>query len=361
MHQRLIPVLILSLLFAFTALSLPKFASRMNLSCQSCHVNPTGGGLRNEFGVSYGQEDLPVPTWQKEYSLEGFSTQLNESISIGANFRTLYFYQESPTAGHSSFFQMQSDLYVGARLAKRTFVYLNRGNGGRFEAFGLAGILPEKGYVKAGWFVPDFGIRLDDHNIFTREKTLFAFGGGHDAGIEVGLFPGIFAFTAAITNGATTDRDNNQAKALVGKGEARFELGSVNLRAGGSYYNNAGTFGVTTLFGAHAIASVGGNLTILGEYVQKRDFSNASRTKTFSNILYVEADYVLTHGLDLKVGYEFYDPDTKFTTGSESRILFGFEFYPISGVELRPLYVLRKEEPTDRKNNQMLILMHLYL
>lgn len=342
--------------------ALPKFASRLNLSCKSCHVNPTGGGLRNAFGVSYGQEDLPIPTWQEDFALEEFSTQLNDIISVGANFRTLYFTQQtSPTTSRNSFFQMQSDLYLSARLAKKTTLYLNRGNGSRFEAFGMAGVLPMDGYVKAGWFIPNFGIKVDDHNIFSRDKTAFAFGGGHDAGVEVGFSPAMFDFTLGIMNGAAGDRDDNSLKSLLARGEARISVSGINLRGGGSYYNNAGPAGIRTYLGVHGIASVGGNLTVLGEFIQRRDFSNATKIKTYANILYVEANYLLMQGVDAKVGYEFFDPDTKYTTGTESRIVVGLEFYPISGVELRPLYVFRKEQPTDSSNDQFIMMMHLYL
>ena len=342
--------------------ALPKFASRLNLSCKSCHVNPSGGGLRNAFGTSYGQEDLPVPTWQEDFALEEFSTQLNDIVSVGANFRTLYFYQQiSPATSRNSFFQMQSDLYLSAKLAKKTTLYLNRGNGSRFEAFGMAAVLPMDGYVKAGWFIPQFGIKVDDHNIFTRDKTAFAFGGGHDAGVELGFSPGMFDFSVGIMNGATGDRDDNSHKSLLARGEARIAVNSINLRGGGSYYNNANPAGVRTYLGLHGIASVGGNLTILGEFIQRRDFSNATKIKTYANILYVEANYLLMQGIDAKVGYEFFDPDTKYTTGTESRIIVGLEFYPISGVELRPLYVFRKEQPTDGSNDQFIMMMHLYL
>lgn len=355
---------LLSLLLFWTsaAAAIPKFASRLGVSCKSCHVNPTGGGQRNAFGTSYGQEDLPIPTWREDFAIEEFSTQLNDVISIGANFRTLYFSQQtSPTTSRNSFFQMQSDLYVSARIAKKTLIYLNRGNGSRFEAFGLAGILPLDGYVKAGWYVPNFGIRTDDHNIFTREKSLFAFGGGHDAGVEFGISPGMFDITVGVSNGVNGDRDDNRFKAITARGEARIAVGDVHLRGGGSYYNNATTTGVRTLLGVHATASLGGNLTLLGEFIQRREFSAATRIKTYANILYVEADYLLMPGLDAKIGYEFFDPDTKYATGAESRIVIGFEFYPISGVELRPLYVLRKETPTDVKNDQMILMLHLYL
>ena len=345
-----------------TLSALPRFASRMGLACSSCHVNPSGGGMRNAFGAaSYGREDLPIPTWQDEYSLDGFSAQLTPFVSIGADFRMLYFSQQTgPTTSRNSFFQMQSDLYVSLQLAKRTFLYLNRGNGGRFEAFGVAGVLPEKGYVKAGWFVPNFGLRSDDHNIFTREKTLFAFGGGQDAGIEVGVSPGIFTFTASLTNGATTDRDNNGFKAVLGRGEVHSTIAGTNVRVGGSYYNNAHSGGVTTLLGAHGTLTLGENLTVLGEFVKRREFSGSTGRRVLSSTFYLEADYVVTQGVDLKAGYEFHDPDTRYLTGTESRIVLGVEFFPLPGVEVRPMYVLRTEEPTDAENNQFLALLHFY-
>ena len=255
---------------------------------------------------------------------------------------------------------MQSDLYVNLQLAKKTFLYLNRGNAGRFEAFGVAGVLPENGYVKAGWFVPNFGLRSDDHNIFTREKTLFAFGGGQDAGIEVGVSPGMFTLTASVTNGATTDRDNNGFKALLGRGEVRTEIVGAKVRVGGSYYNNAHSTGVTTLQGAHGALSLGENLTVLGEFVKRREYSNATNRRVLSSILYFEADYVVTQGVDLKAGFEFYDPDTRYQTGTESRIVFGVEFFPLPGVEVRPMYVLRTEKPTDSSNDQFLAHLHFY-
>jgi len=341
----------------------PKFASRMNLPCSSCHINPTGSGMRNSFGAnSYGREDLPVPTWQDQFDLDGFSTQLSKFIAVGADIRTLYFYQQTgPGTSRNSFFEMQSDLYISATVAKKVLMYLNRGNAGRYEAFGLAEIFPMNGYVKVGWFAPNFGLRIDDHTAFTRERTLFANGGGQDAGLEVGVSPGMFTFTASVTNGATTDRDDNGFKAVLASGNANMQLAGISLRVGGSYYNNAYSAGVTTLLGIHGTASLGGNFTLLGEFVKKREYVNATLIKTLSSIMYVEADYVLTQGVDLKLGYEFYDPNTRYKTGTESRIVLGLEFFPLSGVEFRPEYVIRTEKPNDTPNDQFLMMMHLYL
>src|SRR3972149_11483225 len=110
--------------------ALPKFASRVGAKCQACHVNPTGKGMRNTFGSTYGREELPMRTYKtvggtneegKETvtkedvtNLEDFSTNLTPNFSYGVDFRSLYFY-EGKSKG-TSFFQMQGDLYFDLRL-----------------------------------------------------------------------------------------------------------------------------------------------------------------------------------------------------------------------------------------------------
>jgi len=55
------------LLFALTSLqAYPKFAALTGEKCQSCHVNPTGGGMRNLYGVKYGKDNLYFKFWEKQ-------------------------------------------------------------------------------------------------------------------------------------------------------------------------------------------------------------------------------------------------------------------------------------------------------
>lgn len=360
MGQRILAATLILAVATLTTHALPKFASRLNVSCSACHVNPTGGGLRNLFGAeTFGREDLPVPSWQKEYGLENFSTQLNEVLSIGADLRTLYFYQEGSPSAQNSFFQMQTDVYVGAQIAKRTSLYVAKGQGARFEAFGIAGVLPMKGYVKAGLFTPAYGIRMDDHTILVRDRTLFASSAGQDAGMELAISPGIFTFTGAVTNGSAASLDDNNAKALLGRAEARWTVSSFGFQLGGSYYNSAATTTTKTLMGGFAMISYDKNLTLLGEFDRAK--TTTSGASTVGNILFLELNYVLVQGLDLKLGYDFFDPDVEQKTGSETRIYAGAEFFPLSGIEVRPLFVYKKEEPTDVKDNQFVLMFHLYL
>jgi len=56
--------------------------------------------------------------------------------------------------------------------------------------------------------------------------------------------------------------------------------------------------------------------------------------------------------VDLKVGYDFYDSDIDLKSGSVSRYSIGLEFFPIAGVEVRPVYRIVKTIPrTSRTTN----------
>ena len=184
----------LSLFLNLSLYSLPRFAARMNLPCQSCHVNPSGGGMRNAFGESFGRDSLSVKAWDKDFALNDFSPRVTDFISYGADFRFLAFYQShtSPDVSPSSFFPMQMDLYFNLAVSKKISLYVNPAFGpyNRLEVFGLAKVLPAGGYLKLGRFTPPYGLRLDDHTSFVRQATPFRDNMGQQSGIEVGLNPG---------------------------------------------------------------------------------------------------------------------------------------------------------------------------
>ena len=97
------------------ALSLPRFAARTGAKCQSCHVNPAGTEMRQAFGVKYGREELPVPTWSQNFEMEDFTNLIGNVLGVGADMSTLFYTQH----GANAFFMMQGDLYVNLKLAKK--------------------------------------------------------------------------------------------------------------------------------------------------------------------------------------------------------------------------------------------------
>jgi hypothetical protein len=141
--------------------------------------------------------------------------------------------------------------------------------------------------------------------------------------------------------------------------EGMFKTGEeMSVGVGGNIFTSKSASGVrTTLLGGFGLYSYQ-DLTLLGE-------ADLIRTKTggFTTsgmVLTLEAGYVVTPGLDLKVGYDFYDPDVDILSGAVSRYSLGLEFFPISGVEVRPVYRIVKDEPDEISNDEFQFLIHFY-
>jgi hypothetical protein len=377
MRNRLLILIALLFALTFSLYSLPRFATRMNLPCRSCHLNPAGGGMRNAFGESFGRDSLSVKSWAKDFNLDDFSPKISEFISYGADFRLLAFHQSktSPDVSSNSFFPMQMDLYFNLAVSKKISLYFNPAFGpyNRLEVFGLAKVLPASGYVKLGRFAPPYGLRLDDHTSFVRQATPFRNYMGQQTGIELGLNPGPVSIMGAVTNGIRGDLDAQVAKAVYGKLEAHGALGPLRLLGGVSSYNDASAIEKINLLGGYGAATVLENLTVIGDV--ERIQGNSSQLSINSDInqrnsvgtdlkqlaFLVEADYLIADGFDLKFMYDFFDPNTDVKSGTAVRFSGGFEFMPMSGVEIRPLYRYTKDTILSRNITDLEILFHLYL
>ena len=78
-------LLALAILCGASAHAEPYLAVRMGLKCTSCHVNPTGGGLRTEFGDVFSQTQLPAHPIRGDWGL--WTGHLTDWLRMGGNFR----------------------------------------------------------------------------------------------------------------------------------------------------------------------------------------------------------------------------------------------------------------------------------
>ncbi len=374
-------IVIISIVVSSTH-ALPKFASRTGAKCQSCHVNPTGKGMRSEFGRNYGMDDVTIPTWKVRSDLEEISVSLSPNIDVGLDVRTLFFFDQQNRT--SSTLQMQGDLYFDIRLNKWVRIYLDKGLYNGFEAFALAKVLPWDGYVKAGKFMPAYGTRTDDHNAFIRGGP---YGGGpfsaqfgplsavgyptglrfgersEDTGLELGFAPAMFTFNVGVFNGTPGAGLNgitgSKEKAFAVRGDATFKLPMTNVTVGGSVYQGP-VAGAT-----HLYRGAFGSVTVAERYTLHSEVDMIEVDRPGPNIsglmVWNELNVLVTQGIDLKLGYEFYDPDVDLKNGSFSRAVVGAEFFVLSGVELRPMYRINLEDPTDVSNNEFQMMLHLFL
>jgi len=318
--------------------------------------------MRNPGGVRYGQEELPVPTWSEDLTLNDFSTDLSNFIAVGTDVRTLFFYQQEGDENRNAFFEMQGDLYINFKLARKVNIYFDKGLYSGFELFGQVNVLPANGFVKVGKFVPNYGLKIDDHRSYIREFTGLSLETGtpYYTGGEIGVSPGAFSVTGGgynSTEGRGAGIDSR--KAVLGRVEGLFSLSDeIHVGLGGNVLYKTVQGGKTNFLGGFGSFSWGG-LTLLGEAdLLKTDIPG---TKTDALVIFGEADYMVIQGIDLKVMYDFYDSDIDLKGTTLTRYSFGFEFFPIAGVEVRPLYRILKEAPTETDNNEFHLVLHFYM
>lgn len=338
------------------ASALPRFGEREGLPCISCHINPSGGGMRNRFGrYDYAPMKLPMFTMRNVAPLD---VDIGDTLAFGADSRTAYL-DVRPPAGTDTrtIFQMQADFYLAARLYKGLTLYYNQGAWGSFEAMGIwqqdLGRPEFSYYVKVGRFMPTYGLRLENHNVYTRQDIGFG-PRDRDQGAELGVYLGPVLLQASVLNGNPGELqiDDNHEKALIGRAEVRHRFGKLHMSAGGSIFSNeagasTSTGGVTVdgrtqmlKWGPHWGAAIG-RFAYLGEahVVKNEPFpGNTQGHKAHSFQSYQELDVLLVKGLELNLSYEFKDPDLDRRNGTLSRVGGGLEFYPLPYVELKTLF-----------------------
>ncbi|MFQ5456504.1 MAG: hypothetical protein ACE5EA_09955 [Nitrospirota bacterium] len=344
----------------------PWYARKCSLNCAVCHVNPTGGGMRTAVGNYFASYRIPVFTLEegkteplfKEFKEE---MRLSKFIKFGGDLRFAYIYseQESNSRFKSAFFPMQADIYVNFAPSDHLLFNYMQGLQGNKEVFGLVhDLYPANIYFKFGKFIPPYGLKIDDHTAFIREKLGLGLNSADsaDSGVETGFSTFLYFLNMAIFNGSGNSlADDNRAKAFSGTGGIRARYASIGL----SYYNNDSLNTRKVYYGAYSTLHYW-RFTWLGEY----DLIDITTDKSIGNetkgkVFYGELDYSLYKGIFLKVKYDFYDPDRTVNEDHIDRISYGIDLYPYPNTEISLLQRTNRETP-EINNDQILLLIHLF-
>ncbi|HEX9751605.1 MAG TPA: hypothetical protein VGB22_10040 [candidate division Zixibacteria bacterium] len=373
MRRLLTPTVLSAFLsIGISAHATPRLSASYGQDCHLCHVNPTGGGLRNDYVNKYvGPTELTLKPLAAHERTRWPEPKLNEQIRIGTDIRFLYLATDdvatqSRGALKNTFFQMQGDVYLAFEPSREFVLYLDRGIQGGYEVFMLGRFLPEHGYLKVGHFAPDIGWRWDDHNHYTREKLGLDFPGAAQAGIEVGVRPGPLVFSAGVFNGSSGgfgSLDDNSQKEFVGRGLYRMALGqSAQAALGASARVNRGSTFREKLWGILAQGRWG-PLTYVGDFYKRRMEDVRDENAVFRSWLFTqELDLLVRDGVDVYVAWDYLDPDLDFATGTQTQITLGTRVYLRHYLKLEPLVRYEEGEtvPGRRTNSRVEIILHGY-
>ena len=352
------------------AVVLPKFcraepylAARTGYKCSQCHVNPTGGGKRTDFGLMYSYTRLPH-RFVKRSNEALFDNRLNDYISLGADLRvnnqTIFGVDRE---NDNSIEIRTANAYVEMELIKdllTLYVDENLGPSGASnrEAYGILYNLPLRGYFKAGRMLLPFGLRLLDNAAFIREKTGFNYN-IQDFGIEGGIEPGPFSFSVALSNGSGRGlSDDNRSKQVSLIGYVVFR----HFRFGGSFSRNKFPGTTRKIYGHFAGANFG-RLTLLSEL----DFIDSDRDDRFGKELAFlgELDFLITKGINLKVTYDFwdrfFDADPQVDEDESERVTIGLEPFITQFLQLSVFYHINDSVPQRPRESEDRLTFELHV
>jgi len=182
-RSRTIPILVVGLLAAgVRAGAEPIFLSRQYSRCTSCHYSATGGGLLTPYGRSLSREELstfgrsrgPSPGGREHEFLFGLLGGAAGPVSLGIDLRPSHLGFESGGESASRNFLMNAELTAAARHRGLTF-YAELGRQPRGDPARIASFEHWVSYrtqgglgLRAGRFLPAYGIHLADHTALTR-------------------------------------------------------------------------------------------------------------------------------------------------------------------------------------------------
>jgi hypothetical protein len=156
----------------------PQFEMSKDASCSGCHLSPTGGGPLSENGLAVAEQiskfgtapefmygKVPLPSW----------------LVVGGDFRGAYGYFQAPQR-YLIGFPMQADLYGVVTKANLSFHVTAGARPAEFGNEAATRFWSREHYlmwqqnpgsadglfVRAGRFMPAFGLRFAEHVIYTR-------------------------------------------------------------------------------------------------------------------------------------------------------------------------------------------------
>jgi hypothetical protein len=322
----------------------PYLAVRSGAKCMTCHVNPTGGGKRTEFGSIYGQTELPA----RRLDATPWSGRMSEHVAVGGDLRASLDAASIPNASDTLEFNTRGQIYLEVQpLVDRLTLYLDErvvpGAATSREAFAMLWFGERSAYVKAGRMFVPFGLRIEDDTAFIREVSGTTFNSSDD-GIEGGLELGSWSASLALTNGAGGGAETNRSKQITALASYVRPL----WRAGASFSANSTEGAERDMQSAFAGLRTG-SVSWIASAVWISDESPASgRTRRWASL--AEGNWAFARGHNLKLAYEYYDPSRDVREDQRERYSALWEYTPFQFTQLRA--GVRKNEGIPQNDAQ---------
>jgi len=357
MTPRVLLVVLAAVFMHQSALAEPYLAVQKGLKCGMCHESTSGGGKRTVYGNVYEQVEVSARTFDLGALWTG---ELGKYFAVGGDIRGGWNQIDVPGQPSTSDTDLEEflayleirpfpkylTLYVDAKLAPQDPIV-------REQYLRLS---TEDGnwYIKGGEFFLPYGLRLQDDNAFIRQVTGINFNSpdtGWELGLEKGKWSAQFAITRGTAGGPEVD-SGKQYSLLVSHVTSKW-------RVGGSFNLNDSKFGdrqMQNVFGGLRTGRVAWLAEL--DYIID-DGAPTGRRKSWASLL--EANVQLKKGHNLKLTFEYYDPDDNVSEDEQNRWSVVWEYFPIQFVQTRLGYRIYDGISQNPAQNREQLFLELHL
>lgn len=355
-------IALVAALAATTAVAEPYLAVQTGLKCVTCHVNPSGGGMRNAFGQTWARNELAariVTPPGTDAAEPGWTGEVQRYLAIGGDLRAGLTYDDTPGLDAESEFGIsRATVYAALRAIPNLLtVYVDQqlAPGGALtrEAYALVTPLGGRYTVKAGKFFLPHGTRLQDDTAFVRQITGINFD-SPDHGVELGLELPRWSAQLAVTNGTAGGGENDSTK--------QTSLSATHVRPrwriGASYNYNDADLGDREIRAAF-VGFRTGPIAWLAEADLITDDGPLGERDTYVSLL--EGNWRLRRGHNLKVTYEYFDPDDDVDEDERERYSMVWELSPMQNLQSRIGLRFYNGVPEDAASNRDFFFAELHL
>jgi hypothetical protein len=331
-------------------------------NCQACHVSPSGAGLLTSYGRSLSSELLN--TWGVEKDTGIFwgaverESYEKKNILFGGDIRSVQLYQDTPQATTGQFVKMQAHLTVGYVQEKWGIVSdlgEIQGEGWVPYTTSIYGIIrpTDQISVRAGRFVPQYGIYTPNHTAFIKSFMGLGLTGNREtAELQWTDEAWTFNFSTAQEYQKTNPEKSNDIQVQYSFKE-RFKV------AGNAWQSTTDTL-TRTVAGAWALLGFTKNIFWNTELDWQTQRVNNADTNSFAS--YNKAGYTLMKGLDAFLISEHLQTNLSDLGTITDRNGIGMQFYPVAHVELVGAWSkVRTYSTKNQETDYAWILFHYYL
>lgn len=337
-------IFIVPLLFGTSsAFAFPELTRFGYNSCTACHVSPNGGGLLTSYGRSLSAEVLS--TWGNEKDAGFFWRSVDREaiekyLLLGGDVRGVQVHRENSQVKDGRFIKMQADLEAGFNLEhwggaisvgemdKDTWKPQAR----TFYAFWRP---RDELTVRAGRFLPSYGLRLPDHIAFSRSFLGFGLDGIRD-GAEFQWTGENWTFNLTQAKQFNTPDPESATSA-----QAQFFFNDRYKVAANIWSGKSGAMS-RLISGLWGILGFTKRLYLLSEFDHQSQQQGSETTR--SVVTFNRLGYTLVKGLDVFVQSEHLHSDLKIDSSVTNRNGLGFQFYPYPHFELSGVWSKQKAE-----------------